>query len=96
MKKIFSIKYLSLYAFSTDNFKRSIDEVNHLMDIFVLFFSKETLAFPIKFVHSYLYSYFSPYLHLYFKYNICIYLCQLIFYPHVHQEQVILIVLRHA
>ena len=30
------IKILSLYVFSTENFKRDNDEVNHLMDLFVL------------------------------------------------------------
>ncbi len=35
------IKYASLYAFSTENFKRSEEEVNFLMDLFVLLFNKE-------------------------------------------------------
>ena len=30
------IKYLSLYIFSTENFKRAADEVGHLMDIFAM------------------------------------------------------------
>ena len=35
------VKYLSIYAFSTENFKRNKDEVNHLMDLFILTFHKE-------------------------------------------------------
>ncbi|NMA50376.1 MAG: di-trans,poly-cis-decaprenylcistransferase [Mollicutes bacterium] len=35
------IKYLSVYAFSTDNFKRSEAEVTYLMDLFVDTFSKQ-------------------------------------------------------
>jgi len=35
------IKYLSVYAFSTDNFKRSEDEVTFLMDLFVEMFNKK-------------------------------------------------------
>ena len=35
------VKYLSLYVFSTENFKRDKDEVNHLMDLFVIMFQKE-------------------------------------------------------
>lgn len=35
------IKYLSVYAFSTENFKRSEDEVNNLMNLFVNLFKKE-------------------------------------------------------
>ena len=35
------VKVLSLYVFSTENFKRGNDEVNHLMDLFVLMFKKE-------------------------------------------------------
>ena len=35
------IKYASLYAFSTENFKRSSEEVNYLMDLFVILFNKE-------------------------------------------------------
>ena len=34
------LKYLSVYAFSTDNFKRSKEEVNYLMDLFIEMFSK--------------------------------------------------------
>lgn len=39
-KKI-GIKYLSVYAFSTDNFKRSKDEVDFLMNLFIRMFNKE-------------------------------------------------------
>ena len=42
------VKVLSLYCFSTENFKRSKEEVNHLMDIFVHFFRKETKSFHEK------------------------------------------------
>ena len=35
------VKYLSLYAFSTENFKRSAEEVNFLMDLFVKMFTTE-------------------------------------------------------
>lgn len=35
------IKYCSLYAFSTENFKRDIDEVEFLMNLFVSIFEKE-------------------------------------------------------
>lgn len=35
------VKYLSLYVFSTENFKRDKREVNHLMDLFVLMFKKD-------------------------------------------------------
>ena len=35
------IKYLSIYAFSVDNFKRDSNEVDFLMDLFVKFFNKE-------------------------------------------------------
>lgn len=34
------LKYLSVYAFSTDNFKRSEEEVNYLMNLFIDMFSK--------------------------------------------------------
>lgn len=34
------IKYLSVYAFSTDNFKRSQDEVDFLMNLFIEMFNK--------------------------------------------------------
>lgn len=32
------VKYLSVYAFSTDNFKRTQDEVDYLMELFILTF----------------------------------------------------------
>ncbi len=35
------VKVVSLYVFSTENFKREKDEVKHLMDLFVLTFKKE-------------------------------------------------------
>ena len=35
------VQYLSLYVFSTENFKRNSEEVNHLMDLFVIMFHKE-------------------------------------------------------
>lgn len=35
------IKYLSVYAFSTDNFKRSEQEVNFLMELFIKVFKSE-------------------------------------------------------
>lgn len=35
------IKYCSLYAFSTENFKRDIKEVNFLMNLFITAFKKE-------------------------------------------------------
>ena len=35
------IKYLSIYAFSVDNFKRDSKEVNFLMDLFIKFFKTE-------------------------------------------------------
>lgn len=38
-------KFLSIYVFSVDNFKRDNDEVNHLMDLFVFFFKKEKKFF---------------------------------------------------
>lgn len=37
-----SIKYLTLYAFSTENWNRPIDEVNGLMDLMVYAISEET------------------------------------------------------
>ncbi|MBF6597414.1 MAG: isoprenyl transferase [Fermentimonas sp.] len=37
-----SIKYLTLYAFSTENWKRPIEEVNGLMDLMVYAISQET------------------------------------------------------
>ena len=38
------VKYASLYAFSTENFKRSEEEVGFLMDLFMLAFNKELKA----------------------------------------------------
>ncbi len=40
------LKYLSVYAFSTENFKRSEEEVNYLMNLFITMFKQEfkTLA----------------------------------------------------
>lgn len=35
------IKYLSVYVFSTENFKRDKDEVDHLMNLFVLMFKRD-------------------------------------------------------
>ena len=35
------VKYISLYAFSTENFKRSKEEVDFLMNLFISFFTKE-------------------------------------------------------
>ena len=39
------IKYVSIYAFSTENFKREKDEVDYLMDLFVKMFSLKTKMF---------------------------------------------------
>lgn len=46
-KYVFSkgISILSIYAFSTENFKRDKDEVNHLMDLMVSMFSKDKKFF---------------------------------------------------
>jgi undecaprenyl diphosphate synthase len=49
------IKYLSVYAFSTENFKRSIEEVSFLMNLFIEKFNKEFQAYKkenIKVVFS--------------------------------------------
>ncbi len=35
------VKILSVYAFSTDNFKRSEEEVNYLMDLFIVNFKRK-------------------------------------------------------
>jgi len=35
------VKVMSLYVFSTENFKRDKEEVSHLMDLFILMFQKE-------------------------------------------------------
>lgn len=37
--KKMGVKYLSVYAFSTDNFKRSSEEVNYLMDLIIKYFN---------------------------------------------------------
>ena len=39
------VKYLSVFAFSTENFKRSKEEVGYLMDMFVKAFHKERTFF---------------------------------------------------
>ena len=39
------VKVLSVFAFSTDNFKRSDEEVNYLMKLFVKFFTKKEKIF---------------------------------------------------
>ena len=39
------LKYLSVYAFSTENFKRDPEEVNYLMDLFVKYFTKKKKIF---------------------------------------------------
>lgn len=39
------IKVLSLYVFSTENFKRAKEEVGHLMDLFVLMYKRELKTF---------------------------------------------------
>lgn len=39
------VKYLSLYVFSTENFKRGKAEVNHLMDLFVLLYRDKLREF---------------------------------------------------
>ena len=49
------IKYLTVYAFSTENFKRSIEEVSFLMNLFIEKFHKEFEAYKkenIKVVFS--------------------------------------------
>lgn len=38
------VKYLSVYAFSTDNFKRSEEEVNYLMDLLIYYFNHKLLS----------------------------------------------------
>lgn len=42
------IKYLTIYAFSTDNFKRSKEEVDYLMDLFVRMFKEYKKDFKTK------------------------------------------------
>lgn len=39
------VEYASFYIFSTENFKRSAEEVGHLMDIFVLLYKKNLKDF---------------------------------------------------
>ncbi|MCR5572364.1 MAG: di-trans,poly-cis-decaprenylcistransferase [Candidatus Saccharibacteria bacterium] len=39
------VKVLSLYVFSTENFKRAQEEVGHLMDLFVAMYKKELKTF---------------------------------------------------
>lgn len=39
------IKYVSIYAFSTENFKRDADEVNYLMELFVKMFTVKKSIF---------------------------------------------------
>ncbi len=39
--KNLGVKYLSVYAFSTDNFKRSEEEVNYLMDLLIYYFNNK-------------------------------------------------------
>ena len=49
------VKFLSIYAFSTENFKRDIEEVNYLMGLVVKFFNekaKELEAENIKVIFS--------------------------------------------
>ncbi len=49
------IKYLSLYVFSTENFKRDAGEVNHLMDLFVIMckrYRREFIDNNVKVVFS--------------------------------------------
>lgn len=47
LKHIYSrnIKYVSIYAFSTENFKRSKEEVGYLMDLAIKMFLKEAKVF---------------------------------------------------
>lgn len=49
------IKYLSVYAFSTDNFKRSKEEVDFLMDLLIYYFNhklKNVIKEGIKIIFS--------------------------------------------
>ncbi len=39
------VKFLSLYVFSTENFKRPKEEVDHLMDLFVIMYKKHRQEF---------------------------------------------------
>ena len=47
LKHVFNlgIKYVSVYAFSTENFNRDPEEVNYLMDLFVKYFTKKKKIF---------------------------------------------------
>ncbi len=47
LKHIFKrgIPYVSVYAFSTENFNRDEEEVNYLMDLFVKYFNKKKSVF---------------------------------------------------
>ena len=47
LKYVFNlgIKYVSVYAFSTENFNRDPEEVNYLMDLFVKYFTKKKKIF---------------------------------------------------
>lgn len=38
-------KYLSVFAFSTENFNRPIEEVNYLMDLFITAFKRDSVYF---------------------------------------------------
>jgi undecaprenyl diphosphate synthase len=42
------VSCLSLYVFSTENFKRDIEEVNYLMNLFILMFEKEFEVYKKK------------------------------------------------
>lgn len=42
------VNVLSVFAFSTENFKRSVEEVNYLMDLFIIMFKKEYKFFMEK------------------------------------------------
>lgn len=42
------VKVLSVFAFSTENFKRSVEEINYLMDLFIEMFTKKCKEFKKK------------------------------------------------
>ena len=42
------VKFLSVFAFSTENFKRTEEEVKYLMDLFVDMFKKECDKYIMK------------------------------------------------
>ena len=46
------VKYLSVYAFSTDNFKRSKEEVDYLMNLFIEMFNRKYDKKNIKIIFS--------------------------------------------